>query len=64
MAYINGHYHPGGYHVQDNIHYYCPKAILESPLDNNAYSIVEVYNNKLEVKGFGIVENCSLLWSQ
>ena len=50
-AYISGHYHPGNYAFKDNIHYLTLKAMVDTK--NNAYSIIRVFADRLDLKGFG-----------
>lgn len=44
LAVFQGHDHPGAHTVQNGIHYYTLKAIVEgSGAENNAYAVVEVH---------------------
>lgn len=52
VAYINGHDHRGGYAAKDGVHYLTLKGMVETQA-TNAYAIVEVYDDRLEVIGFG-----------
>ncbi|MGQ7870926.1 metallophosphoesterase [Sunxiuqinia sp. sy24] len=52
VAWISGHHHAGGYHKIGGIHHLTMKGMVESEL-NNSYGIVEVYDNKLVLMGFG-----------
>jgi len=60
VLHLCGHYHPGGY--SEIKHYYSItlQAILEA--ETNAYAIIDVYENKLEIRGFGIVPSRTLLF--
>ena len=55
IAWISGHHHSGGYHKVDNIHHLTMKSMVESERET-AYGIVEVYNNRLVLIGFGAQE--------
>ena len=52
MAYFNGHAHDGGYAQRNRVHHVSFKAMLESP-EHNAFAIVHVYHNRLQIEGFG-----------
>lgn len=48
LAYLCGHYHPGGYYKdKNNIHHLTVPAILETPPDSNSYIIAKVFEDKL-----------------
>jgi predicted phosphodiesterase len=51
-AYFNGHHHAGHYHEHKGIHYLNVKGMVETAEDT-AYSIVNVYPDRLEIQGFG-----------
>jgi len=51
-AFINGHHHPGNYVVINGIHYLTLQAMVRSK-DKNAFAIITVKNNQIEVNGFG-----------
>lgn len=51
-AYFNGHNHNGGYAQENGISYITLKAMLDSPV-NNAYALVELYQDRIRVVGFG-----------
>ena len=50
-AYINGHNHKGKYGQKNGIHYLTLKGMVET--ESNAYSIIRVHQNKLQIKGYG-----------
>ena len=50
-AYINGHNHKGKYGQKDGIHYLTLKGMVET--EDNAYSIISVAENCLDLKGYG-----------
>ncbi|MBD1382977.1 metallophosphoesterase [Metabacillus arenae] len=55
-AYFNGHNHAGNYAEKNGIHYVNFKGMVETA-DTNAFSIVRVYHDRLEIKGFDREEN-------
>jgi len=50
-AYLCGHNHAGSYALHDGIHYLAFKGMVEH--DTNAFAVVEVYPDRLDVIGFG-----------
>ncbi len=58
-AYFCGHYHEGNYELKNGVHYLNFKGILDTP-DQNAFSIVELTENKIIINGFGREENIVL----
>ncbi len=52
VAYINGHYPPGNYEEQNGIHYLTLRGMVDTP-NKNAFAIIEVYPDRLEVVGYG-----------
>ena len=57
LAVFQGHHHAGSYSVQNGIHYFTLKGMIEGPLsENNSYALVEVLpNGDILVDGFA---NC------
>jgi manganese-dependent ADP-ribose/CDP-alcohol diphosphatase len=53
-AYINGHYHEGGYSVRNGIHYFTENAIVNTP-DKNSFAILEIFSDEIRLKGYGII---------
>jgi manganese-dependent ADP-ribose/CDP-alcohol diphosphatase len=51
VAYFNGHNHYGNYGLRNGIHYVNFHGMVE--LDTNAYSIVRVHRDRLEISGYG-----------
>jgi predicted phosphodiesterase len=51
-AYINGHHHPGNYVLHNNIHYLTLKGMVRTK-EKNAFAILKLHHNYIEVKGFG-----------
>jgi predicted phosphodiesterase len=53
LAAFHGHNHVGNYSLIEGIHYYTLKAVIEgSGEENNAYAIVEVYDDRVVVTGY------------
>jgi manganese-dependent ADP-ribose/CDP-alcohol diphosphatase len=52
VAWLNGHNHEGNYDRLQNIHCVTFKGMVETK-DSNSYAIIEVYNNRLIIKGYG-----------
>jgi len=50
-AYFCGHEHAGGYAERGGVHYITLRGVVEGR--DNAYALVEVYADRLEVSGFG-----------
>ena len=58
-AYFSGHDHAGGYARKEGIHYLGLQGMVEAP-GENAYGIVELYADRIEVRGVGRVPSRSL----
>ena len=54
-AYINGHNHAGNYGKKGGIHYLTMKGMVDTL--KNSYGVVEVYEDRLALKGFGRQED-------
>lgn len=52
IAWFSGHDHRGGYDNYNMTHFVTTKGMVESP-DKNAWALVEIYHNKLWIKGYG-----------
>ncbi|MEM6273360.1 MAG: metallophosphoesterase [Bacteroidota bacterium] len=52
VAWINGHYHRGNYQAYDGIHYLTLRGMVMTA-DSNAFAVLDVYPDRLEVHGFG-----------
>ena len=50
-AYVNGHNHAGNYGQRDGIHYLTLKGMVDT--EQSSYAVIEVYADRLVVKGFG-----------
>lgn len=59
FAYVSGHNHEGNYAVKNGIHYLTLQGVLLTP-DKNAFAIARVYQNKIDIQGFGREENRTL----
>eukprot|EP00898_Chlorokybus_atmophyticus_P006961 jgi/Chlat1/7266/Chrsp58S06899 len=57
---LAGHYHVGGYNHVKHVHYVTVQGLVEAPTGNNAYAIVEVYADHIDIKGFGTVPSIQL----
>ena len=57
-AYVNGHNHAGNYGQRDGIHYLTLKGMVDT--EESSYSVIEVYADRLVVKGFGRETNRDL----
>lgn len=58
VAYINGHNHAGNYGERNGVHYLTLKGMVDTT--TTAYSVIEVYQDRLEVVGFGRQERRTL----
>jgi predicted phosphodiesterase len=59
VAYLNGHNHAGNYGEIGGRHFMNFKGMVETPA-TTAYSIIEVYDDRLEIKGVGREESRTL----
>lgn len=59
VAYFNGHNHAGNFGEIGGKYFVNFKGMVDTPADN-AYSIVEVHGDRIEIRGFGREENRSL----
>ena len=50
-AYLNGHNHAGNYGQLNGIHYLTLKGMVDT--EKTSYAVIEVYTDRLVVKGFG-----------
>ena len=57
-AYLNGHNHAGNYGQRDGIHYLTLKGMVDT--EQSSYAVIEVYADRLVVKGFGRETNRDL----
>ena len=59
VAYFNGHNHAGNYGERDGKHFVNFKGMVETP-DQTAYALVEVHEDRLSIRGFGLEETRTL----
>lgn len=59
-AWFAGHHHLGGYAMRNGAHHVTLQAILDAPAEGNAYAIIDVFQDRLRMNGFGTVPNRSL----
>ncbi|MDP2435468.1 MAG: hypothetical protein Q8P67_06980 [archaeon] len=53
-AWINGHYHPGGYAFHEGVHHITVNAVLEtSPEHPTTAAVLSVFQDRLLIQGFG-----------
>ncbi len=52
VAWFSGHNHSGNYINLNGVHFITMKGMVETEADNN-FATVEVYNNRLVIKGYG-----------
>jgi len=52
ISYISGHNHKGNYQLNENIHYLTLKGMVETE-NENAFSIIEIYADHLNLIGYG-----------
>ncbi len=62
VAYMNGHNHVGNYAIKNDIHYVTFQGMLLTP-DENSFSVVEVFRDRLEVNGYGRQDDFTLPFS-
>lgn len=62
VAYMNGHNHSGNYAIKNGVHYVTFQAMVSTP-DENSFSLVEVYRDRLEVNGYGRQDDFTLPFS-
>lgn len=59
LAYLSGHNHAGNFGARGNTYFVNFKGMVDTQ-DDAAYAVVEVYADRLEIKGFGREENRTL----
>jgi manganese-dependent ADP-ribose/CDP-alcohol diphosphatase len=59
IAWFSGHNHEGNYYVYNKVHFVTFKGMVETK-KSNSYAIVETYNNRISIRGYGR-ENSLLL---
>ena len=58
-VWINGHNHVGAYGERNGVHYVTLQAMLDAP--ENAYSLIQIYEDRINIKGFGAQKTYQLL---
>jgi hypothetical protein len=56
IAWFNGHNHSGNYGNFNMIHFVTFKGMVETDA-NNSFALVEVYKNKIWIRGYGREKN-------
>ncbi len=59
VAWIAGHDHKGGYALRNGVHHITIKGMVEAPV-KNAYAIIELYPDKIKIRGIGKEEDREL----
>lgn len=59
LAYFCGHNHAGNYGLLNGTHFVNMKGMVDTP-DENAFSVVELFDERLEIHGFGREEDRQL----
>ena len=60
VAFFSGDDHGGGYAVREGVHFVTLQGMVEADPEENAYAVVEVYADRLELRGTGTVPSRSL----
>ena len=64
VACFHGHTHEYSYAMDKNgIHHYVFDAVIEAPLDSNAFATLHVKDDSIVIEGFGIIESQVLKFS-
>ena len=56
-AVICGHYHRGGYDLRHGVHHLTMKGVLEAPVEQECFGVMRVYEERLELDGYGVVQS-------
>jgi Calcineurin-like phosphoesterase len=59
VAYLNGHNHDGNFGAIDRRYFVNFKGMVDTPA-TNAYAVVEIHDERVEIRGFGREQNRSL----
>ncbi|MCK4998209.1 MAG: metallophosphoesterase [Anaerohalosphaera sp.] len=59
-AYFAGHNHHGNYQLRNSVHYVTLRGMVETP-DQNAYAVIKLKPDKIEITGFGRVQSKTLV---
>lgn len=59
VCFMAGHDHDGGYHMDNDTgtHHLTLEGIIETPPDSDAFATVSVYEDRMELKGYGRVKD-------
>lgn len=66
VCFMAGHDHDGGYHLDQDtgVHHVTVEGVIETPPDSDAFGLVCVYEDRMELKGSGRVEDRVLFFQQ
>lgn len=65
VCYFAGHDHSGGYHQDSHgVHHVTMEGVVESPPDSNAFGTVDVYEDRLVLRGRGRVKGRVLFYRE
>lgn len=66
VCFMAGHDHDGGYHLDEDtgIHHVTFEGVIETPPGSNAFGILSVYEDRMELKGSGRVADRVLVFPQ
>lgn len=59
VAHMSGHRHSGGYSEQNGIYYVTIEGMVTEGAEN-AYCVVHIYSDRIEIEGFGLVPSRTL----
>lgn len=60
-AYFAGHFHEGGYVMQDGVHYVTCESVLDSSSPQGSAGIVTLWHDRIEITGYGDMTSRTLL---
>ena len=64
VACLHGHTHEADYYLDKNgIHHLAFDAVVEAPLDSNAFATLHVKNDSIAIEGFGVIKSQELQFS-
>ncbi|XP_018428921.1 PREDICTED: manganese-dependent ADP-ribose/CDP-alcohol diphosphatase [Nanorana parkeri] len=63
VAYFAGHDHDGGYCQDEHgIHHITFNGVIETPPDSQAFATMEIYEDRMELRGRGLVPHRTLIY--
>ncbi|XP_002733257.1 manganese-dependent ADP-ribose/CDP-alcohol diphosphatase-like [Saccoglossus kowalevskii] len=63
MAYISGHDHFGGYAVDEyGVHHVTMEGVIEIPPGSNAFATVDMYQDRMMLRGYGVVASREMIF--